>query len=168
MTNTIRVPGWGIFSYQDPTGQSQSGLCLPLLVLSLCSYDLFALLPIVSLAISWFGKFPALQRQPMSTEGPGRPPDLTTNYWASAPAITMKVNFSGTFLKPMAQPSLFIWEKNLWVSLRRHHSHCHLWDLGSVLGHKRALRPTPASGKSSCVSWAPCSNLSMLSSGQFY
>ena len=69
MTNPIWVPAGGIFSYQDPTGQAQSRLCLPPLVLPLCSCDLSALPPSVSLAISWLGGFPALQNQPALLHG---------------------------------------------------------------------------------------------------
>lgn len=74
LTNTIWVTysSWmrNLF-LPGSTSQAQSWLCL-LLVLSLCSSDLFALLPIVNIAISWFGGFPALQSQPIATQCSGR------------------------------------------------------------------------------------------------
>lgn len=86
----LTVPGWGICSHQDPASQAQSWLRVLLLILLLCLYDLCALLAIASLFI-WFGGFPALQSQPLSTEGPGRPPGVATNCWTSVQAITCRL-----------------------------------------------------------------------------
>lgn len=157
MTNTIQVT----YSFwmrnlflPGSQWQAQSRLCLLFLHLSLCSYDWFILSLIVSLAISWFGGFTALWSQPISTEGPGRPLGWATRWWLSAPTRTCQAEawFLWNFFWLMAQPPLLNWEKHLWVSTGRYHPHHQLWDSGSVLRLRRALRPIPASGRYWCLS----------------